>query len=282
MKEYALGVYEKALPEGLSWRERLLAARTAGYDFLEISIDESDRRLCRLEKDSAERRELAGAMEEAGLPIRSMCLSAHRKYPLGSHQPETVRRSMEIMEKAVALAEQLGIRVIMLAGYDVYYEESDAGTRSRFEENLYRCVQLAAKAGVTLAFETMETPFMDTVEKAMPHVKRVDSPWLQIYPDVGNISNAAAFCSSRVVRDLEAGGGHLVGLHLKETVPGVYRNMMYGDGQVDFQAAVETAWKLGVRRYVTEFWYLGGENWQKDLAFARTFAGDLLDRVSLT
>ena len=38
MKEYVLGLYEKAMPKELSWKEKLLAAKEAGYDFVEISI----------------------------------------------------------------------------------------------------------------------------------------------------------------------------------------------------------------------------------------------------
>ena len=75
-------------------------------------------------------------MSETGVPIRTMCLSGHRKYPLGSNDPETCARGMEIMEKAIRLAEDLGIRIIQLAGYDVYYEEGSEETRERFEENL--------------------------------------------------------------------------------------------------------------------------------------------------
>ena len=39
MKPYTLGLYEKAMPKELSWREKLTAAKEAGYDFVEISID---------------------------------------------------------------------------------------------------------------------------------------------------------------------------------------------------------------------------------------------------
>lgn len=35
------------------------------------------------------------------------------------------------MSKAIRLARDLGIRTIQLAGYDVYYEEHDAGTQQR-------------------------------------------------------------------------------------------------------------------------------------------------------
>ena len=42
MKGYTLGLYEKAMPGSLTWKEKLLAAKSAGYDFVEISIDETD------------------------------------------------------------------------------------------------------------------------------------------------------------------------------------------------------------------------------------------------
>ena len=33
MKAYALGLYEKAMPNELSWKEKLQMAKEAGYDF---------------------------------------------------------------------------------------------------------------------------------------------------------------------------------------------------------------------------------------------------------
>ena len=45
--------------------------------------------------------------------------------------------------------------------------------------------------GVAMGFETMETPFMDTVEKSMSYVSKVDNPWLGVYPDIGNLMQKA-------------------------------------------------------------------------------------------
>ena len=56
--------------------------------------------------------------------------------------------------------------------------------------NLKEAAIMAAKQGVLLGFETMETPFMDTVEKAMAYVKDVDQAYLGVYPDIGNLKNA--------------------------------------------------------------------------------------------
>lgn len=267
-KAYTLGLYEKAMPKDLSWKEKMLAAKGAGFDFIEISIDETDEKLARLDMSREERLALMELMSETGVPIRTMCLSGHRKYPLGSNDPETCARGMEIMEKAIRLAEDLGIRIIQLAGYDVYYEEGSEETRERFEENLKKAVEMAAKAGVMMGFETMETEFMNTVEKAMVYVNRVNSPYLNVYPDLGNVTNAAVTYGTDVEEDLETGRGHLAAMHLKETLPGKFREIPFGTGHVDFEAGICKAWELGVRKFVTEFWYVGNPDWTEDLKFA--------------
>lgn len=273
-------MYEKAVPNTLSWKEKLLTAKKAGYDFVEISIDETDEKLKRLDMSKAERLEMIKTMYETDIPIRTLCLSGHRKYPLGSNNPEIVKRGLEIMEKTVDFADDLGIRIVMLAGYDVYYEESSKETKERFAQNLNEAVLMASKKGVLLAFETMETEFMNTVEKSMEYVNLLYSPYLNVYPDIGNITNAAVTYRKGVLDDLKVGGGHLVAMHLKETKPGIFRDMMYGEGHVDFKSAIQTAWSMGVRRYVTELWYLGSDTWEADLKFAHDSMAAILDSQS--
>ena len=116
MRNHPLGIYEKALAKDLSWPERLVLAKSCGFDFVEMSVDETDERLSRLDWSPAQRASLVTAMLETGVAIPSMCLSAHRRFPFGSRD-ETVReRAREIMSKAIRLARDLGIRTIQLAG----------------------------------------------------------------------------------------------------------------------------------------------------------------------
>ena len=121
---------------------------------------------------------------------------------------------------------------------------------------------------VMMGFETMETEFMNTVEKAMVYVNRVNSPYLNVYPDLGNVTNAAVTYGTDVEEDLETGRGHLAAMHLKETLPGKFREIPFGTGHVDFEAGIRKAWELGVRKFVTEFWYVGNPDWTEDLKFA--------------
>lgn len=276
MKGYSLGLYEKAMPPTLEWKEKLVVGRDAGYDFLEMSIDETEEKLSRLDMNAKERLDLVGMMAQYGLPIRTMCLSGHRKYPLGSNDPKVSQRGMEIMRKAIQLAEDLGIRIIQLAGYDVYYEESCVQTKKRFLSNLKRAVHMAECAGVVLGFETMENEFMNTVEKAMKYVTLVESSYLNVYPDIGNMTNAAACYKTDVLEDLSIGKGHLVAMHLKETEPGKFREIPYGAGHVDFKSAIAAAWSLGIRKYVTEFWYTGSISWKTDIKNINAMFTDIL------
>jgi L-ribulose-5-phosphate 3-epimerase len=69
MFKMPIGLYEKALPDAMSWEERLAAAGEAGYDFIEISIDESDERLSRLDWSASERMALRRSIENTGVRI---------------------------------------------------------------------------------------------------------------------------------------------------------------------------------------------------------------------
>jgi predicted hexulose-6-phosphate isomerase len=284
MRSYRLGLYEKSMPNFLSLREKLEAAGNAGFDYLELSIDETDEKLSRLEWKKEEINLLRRGMEETGVPVSSICLSGHRRFPLGDPDEGSSKASLAIMEKAVALASRLGVRIIQIAGYDVYYRSSSEETKRRFAENLEKSLYMAAREGVMLAFETMETPFIDTVEKAVYWCRYFPSPYLQVYPDTGNITNAALRYGGQVSEDLETGAGRLAALHLKESRPGEYREIPYGQGHVNFAEVVNSAWRLGVRLYVAEFWYQllkdgGPEKWRDLLDWNNTFLRSYLDKA---
>ena len=51
------------------------AAKQAGFDYIEISIDESDERLARLDWSDEQIEEIRSYMKETGIIIPSMCLS---------------------------------------------------------------------------------------------------------------------------------------------------------------------------------------------------------------
>ena len=163
-RKYLLGMYEKSMPLDLTWEEKLEACKESSFDWIEISIDETDAKIARLYWSEEERNALKDAIRKTGVPIYTMCFSAQRKYSLGSLGKEKHDKALEIMEKAIDFAADIGIRIIQLAGYDCYYEEENLDTRNEFIKNLKIATNMAAKKGVVLGFETMmDRPFIDTV-----------------------------------------------------------------------------------------------------------------------
>lgn len=278
-KNYSLGLYEKAIPTGFTFEEMLEITDKCGFDRLEVSIDETDMRLSRLDWSVAEQHRLLIASKDSGIPIHTICLSGHRKYPFGSHDAAVRERSMDIMKKAIDFAGETGVKLIQLAGYDVYYEEHDEKTQAFFEENLTAAVEYASKCGIAMGFETMETPFMDTVKKAMRYVYDNKSAWLGVYPDIGNLQNAAVLYGYDVVEDLKSGEGHIFAVHLKETVPGKYRDMRFGEGHTRYDDCLAVAAEQKVRMFTGEFWYQKGQDYLEEISRSAAFLREKLDKA---
>lgn len=243
----AVGIYEKALPPKLSWRSKFNLVHELGFNFLEFTVDESDERLARLDWSKKKRQEVRNAMWATGSRINTLMLSGHRRYPLGSMNPLIRKKSLAMMQKAVDLAVDLGIRNIQLAGYDVYYENKSQMTRELFVENLAKCVHMAAKKMVMLSIETMDDPFINSLNKIAQFKKLIKSPWLQAYPDLGNLS---AWPENDVACELEDYLSNVVAIHLKDTKPvtatskGKFKNVDFGTGCVDFEGLLRLLVRL--------------------------------------
>lgn len=277
MKKYEIGLYEKAMRNTLTWKEKLQCAKECGYDYLEISIDATEEKINRIYMDTEEKREIMEAIFDTGIPIGSMSVSALTKYALGDPDQAVRDRGMEIAEKSIQLSSALGVRTVMIPGYDIYYGESTIETKRYFLENIRKIAEIAEREGILVGFETMENNFMNTTGKAVQYVNMVDSAYLKIYPDAGNITNAAVANRHDVCEDLSLGKGKLIALHLKETKPDVYREVPFLTGHVEFKRIINTAWKLGVRRYVTELWDVGQPQWKEDICFANRSMKRLLN-----
>lgn len=250
-KQIPLGIYEKALPSGGDWRERLRIAKKLGFDFVEMSVDETDERLARLDWSRDERLALVNAVAETGVRVSSMCLSAHRRFPLGSEDEVVRQHGLTIMRKAIQFAQDVGIRVIQLAGYDVYYQQANDETRRLFREGLKASVEMASRAQVMLAMEIMDYPLMNSISKVLGYAHYLNNPWFQLYPDIGNLSA----WDNDVQMELQAGIGHIVAVHVKDTRPGMFKNVPFGHGVVDFERCFRTLKQSGYcGPYLIEMW----------------------------
>jgi len=275
MLKMPVGLYEKALPPELSWEERLAAAGKAGYDFIDISIDESDGRLSRLDWTASERAELRRSIANTGVQVSTMCLSVHRKYPFGSKDPQIRRQGHEIMYKALDFSVDIGLRVVQVMAYDVFYEPSDEETRANFMEGLALAAKMAGQAGVMLGIENLDTPFVENASQGLAVIEEINSPWVQLYLDMGNLAAAGYHPPD----ELRLAKDHLLGIHVKDAAPKVIRGIPFEEGIVPFREIFSTLADI-------DFWgMLAVEMWgymhedqdpYEHAAAARRFVDDLV------
>jgi len=281
----SLGIYEKALPKNLSWHDRLQLVHDLGFNFLEFSIDESDERLARLYWTKDQRAEVRDAIWDTGTRIHTIMLSGHRRFPLGSYDEKVRQQSIEMLYKAVDLAVDLGVRNIQMAGYDVYYDKKSVESREYFMQGLKKCVEYAASHEVMLDIETMDDPFLNSAEKVCHIKKEIHSPWLQVYPDLGNIT---AWPENDIGTDLEDNIDSIAAIHLKDTLPvtadfkGQFKNVPFGKGTVDFKGCLSELKRLGYNgAYTIEMWSETSDDPLIQVKQAKKFFDDIFNEIGI-
>lgn len=271
MKRFQIGMYEKAVPEECTLAEIFEIGKKTGYDFWEMSIDRTDKRIQRLYDDLLVDK-LRKLIDETGFSIGSLCLSALGRYTLGNPDPGNIKKAIDIFEHAVLFSERLGIRIIQIPACDVPKNEPHTKkTDTLFQKNLKIMTEFAAAHSVMIGLENMEDAYMNSIEKCLRLIRFVNSPYLQLYADSGNISEAAHKNISSIKRDMLLGEKRYCAFHLKEARTNKYGGLFFGEGDVDFESIVSIAFNdLGIRRYVLEYWYTGNQSWTDDLIRARS------------
>jgi predicted hexulose-6-phosphate isomerase len=260
------GIYEKALMPN-PWERMFADVAEAGYEYFELSLDESDERLARLRWTREERKRVVGAARDNGIRIFSACFSGHRRFPLGSSDKAVEARAMTMFREGVDLCAALGIRVLQIAGYDVFYEPHSESTAQRYIDNLAKGVEWAERAGVMLAIEPVEK-FLTTVRATVEVVRRIDSPWLQVYPDVSNMMSLGM----DPVPELLCGRGRTVAVHVRDSLPDFFYNVPLGEGILDFEAVFAQLDRIGYRGpLVVEMWNQSDPEYLRIIVRAREF-----------
>ncbi len=277
-----LGIYEKALRSGPlavsgsrvdaeAWRVFLDQVPRAGFSFLDLSIDESPEREARLDWDAGQCRTVRRAAEAAGTFIGGICLSLHRRIGPGSADPDVRRRAREVMARGLQVCHDLGVPVIQLAGYYCYYEDPNPDAERWYAQLLADAVPTAARLGVVMGIENVDGDDVTSLTKAMEFVDAVDSPYLQLYPDLGNIAEQGLDPGV----ELAAGEGHMVAMHAKDVRPGEPRRVEMGTGVVDWDRSFELLAAQGWSgRLMIEMWNDDAPDSLSRCAAARTFIED--------
>jgi len=242
-------------------------------------------RIARLSWNKEQRFSLVKDIYQSGVSIDTMMLSALRRFPLGSENKAIYDQSFDMCQQAIILAKDLGIRNIQIAGYDEYYGSKTPLTHENFIENLQRVVNFAAEHQVMISIETMDDCFINSIAKIKNVKKSIVSPWLQAYPDLGNIS---AWPDNQPIEDLTQGLDSIIAIHVKDVLSvtdqtsGKFKDVPFGEGDVNFLGLFKALKRVGYQgTFTIEMWSENDIDADSKVVFAHDFIVDLLTQSGL-
>jgi L-ribulose-5-phosphate 3-epimerase/hexulose-6-phosphate isomerase len=218
---------------------------------VDLSVDESADRRARLEWTAAQRLTTRRAIERSGVQVGGICLSLHRRVMPGSADPTIRAEARKVYRQGIELAYDLGVSLVQVAGYYAYYEPARVEARLRWLDALAWAAPIAARAGVVLGIENVDGSDIASVPDAVQAAREIGSPWVQVYPDVGNVAGHGGDAAA----ELRAGAGRMAALHVKDVLPGQPRRVPFGEGIADFDGAfAELARQKWSGRIMLEMW----------------------------
>lgn len=277
--EITLGIYEKALRWNGDWDLFFAQARDAGFSFVDLSVDESPERQARLDWSWNKCQEVRAAAHNNEIMIGGICLSVHRKVAPGSADPNVRAKALDIYYKGIDLCYNLGVPILQVAGYFAYYEDADPDARGRYIDTLRAALPYATRRGVTLAIENVDGNDISAIDDAMAVLEEIPSPYLQIYPDLGNIAEHGG----NETKELQAGENRMMAIHIKDVLPGQPRRIPIGEGVANFPRAFAELKRQGFcGRMMIEMWNDEAEDSAEISRRARIQVEELITSAGIT
>ena len=247
------GINIWSFKRGMTVAECIAMAKDAGFDGIELSLDEQGEiSLNSSERDILRIKKIA---EDTGIEIASLATGLYWAYPVTSSDPKIRQKSKDIVKKQLETAALLGtdgILVVpgMVAGlspnsevvqYDVAYE--------RALEAFVQLKEEAEATKVSICLENVWNKFLLSPLEMRDFIDKINSPYVGVYLDVGNVIYTGY--PEHWIRIL---GKRIKKVHFKDfrrnvgTLEG-FVDLLAGD--VNFPEVVQAFKEVGYDDYVT-------------------------------
>lgn len=239
---------------GMTVSECIKMARDAGYDGIELSLDEEGEvSLDSTEQDILRIKKIA---EDEGMEIPSLASGLYWSYPATSSDPKIRQKSMDIVRKQLEIASILGADSILVVpgavcadfipgcevvDYDVAYD--------RALETFTELKKDAEEMKVHIGLENVWNKFLLSPIEMREFIDKIDSPYVGAYLDVGNV-----VYSGYPEHWIKILGKRIKKVHFKDfrksvgTLDG-FVDLLAGD--VNFPAVMDAFSAVGYDDYVT-------------------------------
>jgi hexulose-6-phosphate isomerase len=239
---------------GKSTKEMLDIAKDAGYDGIELALEESGE--TGLDSTEAKWKEIRAYADKLGLSIHSIATGLHWHYPLTADDEAVREKGVKIIEKQLDMANVMGAEAILVVPgavhaiyvegfkvvpYDVAYERSMAA--------FMRVKGKAESLKIRIGVENVWNKFLLSPLEMRDFIDKIDSPYVGAYIDVGNVLSTGF--PEQWIRIL---GKRICKVHFKDfrtEAGGLYGFVDLLAGEVDWPAVMEAFKEVGYDGWAT-------------------------------
>lgn len=191
---------------------------------------------------------LGRRLSELGLSVVIETGASFLLDPRRKHEPTLVsasgcERRIDLMERAIAIAADLGAEAVSFWSGVVHDAAESEIVWSRLLSGCERIIETAARRDVKLAFEPEPGMFIDTLDRYEELARRLDgNPVLGLTLDIGHIRCNETLSEAEVVL---RSASRLRYVQIDDMRRGVHEHLDFGEGEVDFDAALGALRRIG-------------------------------------
>lgn len=177
---------------GLSVKESMKLAKEAGFDGIELALNETGE--MSLESTEAELLDIKKAAEEIGIELYSIACGLYWDYSITSDDAAVRAKAEEIVKKEIDTAKILGCDSCLIIPGTVCADFVDPNkvvdyqtAYDRSFEAFSRLKAYAEEAKVNIGLENVWNKFLTSPIEMKEFIDKIDSEYVGSYFDVGNV-----------------------------------------------------------------------------------------------
>jgi L-ribulose-5-phosphate 3-epimerase len=219
-------------PKGMTFPQGLALLKRAAYQGVELWL--GDRPWFQMKTSDAEVRQLLEQIQDAGLSVSNVANSLDWEENISARDPAKREAAIRHVERQMETAQILKTDAILIVAGLVTEEIPYNEVYKRTVDTLQKLASTAAKAQVKIGVENCnaEQRFLLSPREFQTFLNDVNSPWVGIHLDVGNI-HETGFAEQWI----EMHGPRITRIHLKDVHKrrgrcgnqSVYTNIFLGD-----------------------------------------------------
>ncbi|MCL5031842.1 MAG: sugar phosphate isomerase/epimerase [Thermotogae bacterium] len=237
-------------PANYTVKECIENAKKAGYDGIEINMEESKASpSLRPDSTKAEIEEILKITQSNDIPISSVATGLHWKYPLTDDDKDVRDKGIKIVEKMINAAKILHTDAILVVPGVVNERVSYSKAYKRSQDALKALAKKAEEAKVYIGIENVWNKFLLSPLEMKRFIDEIGSAYVRFYFDIGNV---LAF--SYPEHWIEVLGDYIVRVHVKDFDTSIgntqgFKNLFEGD--VNWPEVIKFLRKTNYNGYLT-------------------------------